>query len=90
MQQQTYSIYDSALEAYTHPFNSAGKGTAFRTFQDLVNNRETPFHKHPEHYSLFHLASFDDMTGLYKCLPAPVMVVTANEVLDKTPKLSAV
>jgi hypothetical protein len=42
------------------PFFMQAHGQALRSFIDEVNNSESPFHKHPEDYSLFFVGEFDE------------------------------
>lgn len=54
------AIYDTATEAYMRPFTSQSTGQATRMFLDLVNDETHSISKHPEDYSLFHIADFFD------------------------------
>lgn len=85
MKSKVYSIYDSAAKAFMQPFYQAGKGTAFRAFQDVVNTKDHPIHKHPKDYTLFELGEFDDETAGFVFHTAPERVVSAVEVLDDKP-----
>lgn len=55
-----YTIYDSKSEIYTQPFFQATDAVAQRAFQDLINDPEHPFGRHPQDYTLFALGTFDD------------------------------
>lgn len=57
------SIYDKGIEGYMRPFFVVGLGQAMRMFEDLVKDPEHDISKHPEDYSLFEIASFDDRTA---------------------------
>nr|UXQ88131.1 MAG: nonstructural protein [Microvirus sp.] len=63
MKHNIYSIYDSKAEAYSLPFYMQHEAQAIRTLQDWTNNPETPYSKHPEDYTLFHLGTYDEITG---------------------------
>lgn len=81
MELKVYAVYDSALEAFTQPSFFPGKGVAFRAFQDEVNRPDSKIAKHPEHYTLFELGTFDDVKGVFVSHTAPVVVISAKEVL---------
>lgn len=59
-----FTVHDSKAQAYLPPFNLPTKEMAVRTFSDTVNDSKHPFGKHPADYTLFHIGTFDDDTGL--------------------------
>ena len=63
MTHQMFSVYDSKAEAYLPPFQADTLGLAERMFQDTINDPRTPFHKHPEDYTLYHIGTFDSHTA---------------------------
>jgi hypothetical protein len=64
MKLNVYSIFDSAAKAYTQPFFMHNDGLAIRAFQDNVNaEQENNISKHPDQFTLFKIAEFDDATG---------------------------
>lgn len=60
---QVFSIYDSATQAYMRPFNAQSEGQALRMWEDLIDDPQADIGKHPEDYSLYHVATFDDNKG---------------------------
>lgn len=58
-----YSVRDLKAEAYLQPFFSTNNGTACRSFMESVQKPESPFYKHPADFCLFHLGTFDDVSG---------------------------
>lgn len=64
MKLRIYSIYDSKAEAYMNPFFMRNDGEALRGFMDGIENSDTPFHKWPQDYTLFHVGHWDDESGL--------------------------
>ena len=62
-----FSIYDSKAKSYLPPFHMPNDDMALRVFQDCVSDPNHAFGKHPEDYTLFHLGSFDDETGIIFC-----------------------
>lgn len=58
-----YSVFDSKGEAFSLPFYYQHDGQALRTFHDWVQDKETPYGKHPEDYTLFSIGTYDEITG---------------------------
>jgi len=58
-----FTVYDSKAEAYLRPYFAETKGLAMRAFRDAVNDPQHEMHRHAEDYTLFHIGSFDPMTG---------------------------
>lgn len=63
---------DRALGAFMQPFFAQSEGVAIRSFGDEIQ-RDAPdnlLHKHPDDYSLYAIAVFDDVEGeLNECTP---------------------
>lgn len=59
-----YSVFDMKVGAYLAPFFLRGDGEALRVFGDLANDPEHNFGRHPEDYTLYRVASFDDALGV--------------------------
>ena len=57
------SIYDAGAAAYLQPFYARARGEAIRTFTDLANDKGHPIGAHPEDYSCFIIAEFDQDNG---------------------------
>ena len=69
MEQNVYSIYDAAAQAFTPPFYMQNDGLAIRAFMDNVNAEEkNNISEHPDQFTLFKIAEFDDKTGTFKDL----------------------
>jgi len=60
MKHQVFCIFDSKAGAYLSPFVLPNEMMAKRSFGDCVNDREHAFSLHPEDYTLFSIAVFDD------------------------------
>lgn len=82
MKVQLFAIRDSKAQAFLQPFFSSTKGTAIRAFTDGVNDPQTSFHKYPDDFTLFHIAEFDDESGVVSPLQQPLAVINAFEVLN--------
>ena len=63
MRQFLFSVYDSCAVFYDRPFAARDDASAVRSFGDIAGDAEHPIGKHPEHYSLFRVGLFDDLTG---------------------------
>jgi len=79
MRKPVFSIYDSKGEFYTRPFVMQSKGQAVRAFVDLANDDTTDIGKHPEDYTLFCIAYFDELKGKYENTPTPESMGVAIE-----------
>lgn len=60
-----YAIYDNKALIYIRPFYEVTDGAALRAFQELAQDLNTFVGKHPNDYSLWRCATYDDQTGLY-------------------------
>ncbi len=63
MKVQIYAIFDQCSGIYEKPFFSTADALVKREFQDVAMDAESKLSKHPEHYSLWRLGTFDDNTG---------------------------
>lgn len=77
---QIVSVYDSAAEAYSKIFLEQSKGSALRAFMDAASNKDSSIAQHPEHYSMFHLGSFNLVTAKFDLLPSPELIAKAWEL----------
>ncbi|QXP44228.1 MAG: nonstructural protein [Arizlama microvirus] len=59
------AIYDAKTCIYKHPFMGLTKGAAIRTFIDVVNDEGSEICRHPEDFTLFHIADYEETTGDY-------------------------
>jgi hypothetical protein len=59
-----YSIYDAKAEAFMMPFSATNDGFATRMLLDSASDPATSLYKHPEDFSLFRLASYEENTGV--------------------------
>lgn len=81
-----YSIYDQKAKAFLPPFMLPREEMAIRTFKDCCNSKDHQFGRHPEDYTMFRLANFDDESGTYNLEPAPITVYNGLQLLD-TPEM---
>ena len=74
---QILSIYDAKAETFSPPVFCVAIGEGVRSFEDEINNPQSPFSRHPEDYTLFHLGTYDEQIGGFSLLPAPVSLGVA-------------
>lgn len=80
---QIFSVFDSKAAAFTQPFFSHNLVTGIRAFSDVCQDASHTFAKHPEDFSLFHLGSFDDQSGLLEPFAAPENLGLARQFTNK-------
>lgn len=78
-----FAVFDAAVKAYLDPFNSQTIASAKRAFRAAANEENHDFRLHAADYTLFHLASFDNQTGLITPLSTPVPLGTALAYLTE-------
>lgn len=64
MKLNIYTIFDSAAAIYMRPFFTNADGSAVRSFSDIACDADHEVGKHPEHYSLFRIGTYDDATSI--------------------------
>lgn len=80
-----FAVRDSAVDAFiTPPLFMRSKGEAIRAFTDACLDEKHEFAKHCSDYELFHLADFDDRSGVFSPLEHPVSVVRASDCVTVT------
>jgi len=84
MVSKVFSVYDAKIGSYSTPFIQQTVGQALRAWIDVCNDKTTMFYKHPEDYTLFEIAEYDDETGKYNNLHTPKPHGLALEYKDKT------
>lgn len=78
-----FSIRDTKGEIYNNPFFQKTAGEAQRSFKSLVNDDKSSIKRYPEDYHLYYLGEYDDQTGKFAPLDAPVHQCSGVDVLDK-------
>lgn len=78
------STRDSASELFSRPFFVAAVGAGVRGFTDEVNRKDVdnPLNAHPEHFDLYKVGFFDDITGTVESV-IPEHVIAARDVVNK-------
>lgn len=68
MKQKILAVKDRAIDAFLQPFFTPALGAGIRAFQDEISNEQSPMHKHPDDYDLYHLGEFDTSTGEFSTI----------------------
>lgn len=80
---QVYCIYDKGINAYAQPFFCRARGEALRNFIEACADPKSPLHNYPIDYSLCHIGSWDDATGIFSNLEhGPVRDFSATEAAE--------
>lgn len=89
MKLNLYSVFDSKMASFGHPYATQRDEAAIRSFSDAVNNpaKENDWYRHPEDYSLYRIGEFDnDSAKLTPCLPEPLITASAARATrERTP-----
>lgn len=83
MKIKVYSIFDVKGGVYNTPFFQKEDGLAARAFADLANDPNTTVNRHPEDFSLFRIAEFDDNSGKIRS-EMPVHIANAIAVIKNS------
>lgn len=75
-----FSVYDSAAKAYIAPFVLPMVQMGHRVFWECANAPDHMFCKHPQDYSLYHVADFDDVSGVMTGFLEPLFMVSAKSL----------
>jgi len=76
-----FAVLDKAVMAYMTPFFCRAKGEAIRTFSDAVNDKQSPFFRHPSDFELFYVGGFDPANG-HCVVVSSERLVTALDVVQ--------
>lgn len=79
MKLQIFSIFDTAVGAYTTPFFLKSKGEALRSFIDIVNDPKSRIHAHAKDYTLFWIGEWFDDTSNFLIAVTPEPLAKALE-----------
>ena len=81
-----YTVNDSCSGIYDRPFVGRSDGESLRSFTDIACDADHPIGKHPEHFSLWRVGTFDDNTGVVDpevpvCIGKAIDLVAASRVI---------
>ncbi len=68
---ECFAVHDSKAEAFLQPFFSPTKGLALRSFVDACNDQSHNFYLHAEDFTLFHVGSFNQSSGMFLEFDSP-------------------
>lgn len=71
MIKQIYTVFDAAAQLFHQPFYTHNHATAKRSFENAVNDEHHEFSRNAMDFTLFHVGSYDEATGLHTALSAP-------------------
>lgn len=66
MKQIVFAVYDSKLAAFFPPFFCQHAAIAKRSFMAIANDKVSQVYAHPQDFTLFEIADWDDETGEFK------------------------
>lgn len=84
---QCFTVFDSATKQHIQPFFSMTIESAERSFAYACNSEDHDFHNHAKDYTLFHLGEFDQYSGMYNLLIAPMSIGSALQYVTTSPRL---
>lgn len=73
------AVYDSKIGEFNSPFFMRTRGEALRGWESVCNDASTDFNKYPEDYSLMEIAEYDDLSGKFSNLTAPLNLGLAGQ-----------
>lgn len=79
MKLKVFAVYDSKSENFGTPMFMLTEGVATRSFEDECNRKESQLYQHPEDYGLFHIADYEDQSGVITPLKQPKSLGMAIE-----------
>jgi len=77
---QVCSVYDTQAKAFLQPFFSRTTDEAQRMIRDVFRDPQHPLNVHYQDYSLYHLATYDDVSGRIEALSDPQRIATLKEL----------
>lgn len=80
-----YSVYDRAVQSFERPFACKADGEAIRTFSDAVNDKSSPFFRHPLDFELYYVGTLDQSTGVIVCEGVRRLIAANDCVRDVAP-----
>lgn len=58
-----YAVHDQKADSFMMPFFFPNDNLAIRGFTDAINDKNTPFGKHPADYTLFSIGQYNELKG---------------------------
>lgn len=89
MKYECFMIWDSQAEFFSRPFMLFdSKGQASGIFIDWMNDPKSEYYKHAEAYNLYYFGTFENCTGKFELLDAPVIQLKGFEVMKRANNVS--
>lgn len=82
MEYALIAVFDSKVGAFEPAITVPAVGAGVRWFSDAVMNKETPYGKHPEDYSLWKVGGFRVADGLVAGVFPPEKLIDAATVIS--------
>lgn len=78
-----FSVFDEKAQAYSKILGvHTTINVAIREFTVACQNPETFYNRFPNDYSLYHLGTYDEISGRITSFPEPRFVIRASEILN--------
>lgn len=84
MKKAVFSVYDNKAAVYSNPFYAVNVAVASRDFAQACNDRNSGLAIHPDDYSLYQVAVFDDDSGLFTPTIPPLFICSAASCINPT------
>lgn len=84
VQRALYSVYDDKACFFASPFYAMNHSDAIRSFSDAVADPQTRVSIHPSDYVLYHIGTFDDVSGSLIPLDKPQFLSRGSEHVSRS------
>lgn len=89
MLMKIFAIYDSGVSTWQPPMFCPTRGHILRWWNEVCNESNSPFSKHPSDYVLFEIGSWDDDKCLFDLLLVPQKLGVAIEFVKPLSSLGS-
>lgn len=86
---EMFAIHDRMAGFYAPPFFMPAVGLARRAMLELASDPSTNIGRHPGDFSLYHLGTFNDQTGVVEMNQSATFLCGALELLNVRPAMPA-
>ena len=76
---KVYAVLDSKVGAFAQPFFMRTRGEALRGWEEVANDVQTQIGKYPSDFALMELAEYDEASGVFDNLVAPLNLGLASQ-----------
>lgn len=78
---EIFSVRDSKAELFITPFHAPTIAAGLRMFESAVNTVDGQFFQHADDYTLFHIGTFSQDSGILVPLATPVSLGLASTLI---------